>query len=49
MWTYNLTNHLMVELETVIGLAIMVYIVETNLYELHLMDERVFNEFISDK
>ena len=33
MWTYNLTNHLMIEFETIIALAIMNYIVETNLYE----------------
>ena len=49
MWTYDLTNHLMVELETIIALATMTYIVETNLYELHPMDEQVFNDFINDK
>ena len=49
MWTYDLTDHLMVELETIIALATMTYIVETNLYELHPMDERVFNDFINDK
>jgi hypothetical protein len=27
----------------------MTYYVETNLYELHPMDERVFNDFINDK
>ena len=42
VWTYNLANDLMVELETIIALAIMIYIVETNLYELHPMDEQVF-------
>ena len=41
MWTYNLANHLMVDLETIITLAPMTYTVETNLYELHPMDERV--------
>ena len=39
MWTYDLTNHLMVELETNTALLTMTYIVETNLYELHPMDE----------
>ena len=39
MWTYNLTIHLTVGLETIIALAILTFIVETNLYELHLMDE----------
>ena len=28
MWTYDLTDHLMVELETIIALATMTYIVE---------------------
>ena len=49
MWTYDLTNHLMVKLETVIALAKIIYIIDSNLYESHPMDERVFNEFISDK
>ena len=44
VWTYNLANDLMVELQTVIALAIMIYIVETNLYELHPMDEQVFSD-----
>ena len=30
----------MVELETIIGLATIPYIVETNLYKLHPMDEK---------
>ena len=49
MWTYNLTNHSMVALETIIALATIIYIVEKNLYELHPMVERVFNDFINDK
>ena len=48
MWTYDLANHLVVELETIIASAIMIYIVPTSLYELHPMDERVFNDFIND-
>ena len=39
MWTYDLIDRLMVELETIIALAAMTYIVETNLYELHSMNE----------
>jgi hypothetical protein len=38
MWPYDLT-HLMVELATIIVLAPMNCIVETNLYELHPKDE----------
>ena len=49
MSTYDLTNHLMIKLETIIALATMTYIVETNLNELHSMDELVFNDFINDK
>ena len=29
MWTYDLTNHLLVELETIITLATLTYIVVT--------------------
>ena len=39
----------MIELETIIALATVAYIVETNLYELHPMNEWVFNNFINDK
>ena len=39
MWTYDLTNHLRLELGAIIALATMTYIVETNWYELHPMDE----------
>ena len=49
MWTYDLMNHLMLGLETIIALSTLVYIVELNLYELHPMNERVFNDFINDK
>ena len=49
MWTYALTNHLMVELETFIALGTMTHIAKTNLYEIYPMDERVLNDFINDK
>ena len=32
-----------------IASAIMIYIVQKNVYELHPMDEHVFNDFIDDK
>ena len=38
MWTYDLTDHLMLGLKTIIALAIMTHIVEKNLYELHPMN-----------
>ena len=49
MWTYNLTSHLMVELEIIIALATMTYVVEINLYELYPMNKQVFKDFINDK
>jgi hypothetical protein len=45
-WTYNLTNHLMVDLETIVALASMTYIVDLDAYELHQGDEKIFNYFI---
>lgn len=47
MWTYDMTNHLMIKLETIMALATMTYIVKTKLYELHPTDEQMFNGFIN--
>jgi hypothetical protein len=44
MWTYDFMNHLMVELETIIALAIMISIMETNLHEWDPMDEWAFKD-----
>ena len=38
MWTCDMTNHAMVELDTIIALATTTSIIETNLYELHPTD-----------
>ena len=38
----------MEDLETVIALASMTYIIELNAYELHLGDEKVFNNFMNE-
>ena len=35
-WTYDLTNHLMVDLETIITIGSMTYIVDLDAYDLHL-------------
>ena len=43
-----MTSHVMVELDTIIAWATMTSILQTYLYELHLMDEREFNVFIND-
>ena len=34
-WTYDLTDHLMADLEIIIVLATMAYIAELDVYELH--------------
>ena len=47
-WKYDLTDHLMVDLETIIALATMTYIGESNVYELHPGDEKVFNDFADE-
>lgn len=46
--TYDLTDYLMGNLETIIALASMTCIVELDAYELHLEDEKVFNNFINE-
>ena len=38
----------MVDLKTILSLASMTYIVDLDAYELHMADEKVFNNFISD-
>ena len=38
-WTFNLTHHLMVDLETKITLASMTYIVDLDAYELPGMEK----------
>ena len=47
--TYDLTYHIIIDLETIIALATITFVVEKNLYELHPTDENVFNDFINDK
>ena len=39
----------MVDLETIMALASMTYIVDLYAYELHLGDEKVFNDFINKR
>lgn len=46
MWTYNRTNHLMVDLETLIVLDSMTYITYLCAYELYPGDGNVFNDFL---
>lgn len=40
-WTYDLTYHLIMDIETIIAPTSMTYIVVSNAYELHLRDEKV--------
>ena len=41
-------DHLMVGLETIIALASLTYIVDLDAYELHVGNEKVFNDFINN-
>jgi hypothetical protein len=41
-WTHKLIYHLMIDLETIIALASMPYIIDLDAYELHPGDEKVF-------
>ena len=47
-WTYDLTNHLMVDLKTINALATMTNIGESNVYGLHPGDEKVVNNFADE-
>ena len=47
-WTYNLTSHLMLDLETIIALASMTYIIDLDGYELHPRDENFFDNYINE-
>ena len=50
MWTYDLTNYTMVELETMIALATMICIVETNLLSyIQWMNNCVINSSMINK
>ena len=47
-WTYGLTNQLMIDLKTIIELAFMTYVVDLDAYELHLGDEKLFDDFFNE-
>lgn len=49
MWTCDLMDHLMVELDTIVALVSLTYSAKTNLFKLHPMDEQVLNDFFDDK
>lgn len=39
IWTYDLIDNFVIKLETIIALPTLTYIVETNMYEIHPMNE----------
>jgi hypothetical protein len=47
-WTYDLTGHMMVDLETILALGSYIYITNLDACMLHLGDEEVFNHFIDE-
>ena len=49
LWTYDVTDHIMVDLKTIIALTIVTFVLRKTLYELHPTDRNLFNDFINDK
>jgi hypothetical protein len=47
-WTYNLSDHLMVDLEAIIALAYVIYTAHLDAYELRPNDKKVFNDFMDE-
>jgi hypothetical protein len=47
-WTYDFTYHLMIDLETIIAIASMTYVIDLDAFELHLGDEKLFIDFINE-
>ena len=47
-WTYDLIDHLMANLEIIIALASMTYIVNLDGYELQSREGKVLNDFINE-
>ena len=47
-WTYNFTDHWMIDLETKIAITSITCIVGLDAYKLHLGDENVFNDFMNE-
>ena len=47
-WTYNFMEHLIIDLETIVALASVTYIVDLDAHELHPGDKKVFKIFINE-
>ena len=47
-WTYDLPNHLMVKIETIIALVFMTYIANLDAYEIHPNVEQLLNNYIDE-
>ena len=47
-WTYDIIDHLMIDLEAMIASTSMIYIVDLYAYELHPEDEKAFNAFLNE-
>ena len=46
--TYDLTDHFMVDIDTIIAIPFVTYIIDLDAYELHRGDEEIFNNFINE-
>ena len=47
-WPYDYMDHLMLDSKTIFAIASMTHVINLNAYELHLGDEKVFNNFIDE-
>ena len=47
-WTHDLSDHLMVQFETMISLATTTYIVELDAYKFYPRDEKDLNNFANE-
>ena len=47
-WTYDFINHLMIDLETIIALIVVPYIIDLSSYESLPRDEKHFNDFTDE-
>lgn len=45
-WIYDYMDHMMLNVDAIISLASMMYILSLGYYELHLLDEKSFNNFL---
>ena len=48
-WTHDFIDHMMVKVDAIIVLASMMHVVGLDYHKLHLMGEKLFNNFLLSK